>query len=143
MTDENKPGFDTELEDELPGDEELDEELDQDLEAQDEIDESEAESGADAVAPRASRLGRGKERAAAAHEHLGSVREGHERVHVDDRASAIFAIICAGALLLLLAGAWAGQFIPKGAVPTLTPLVVPTSNATAAPSASASASIAP
>ena len=135
-----------EQEDEIPGDEEFDEEQDQDLEAQDEADETEefqdeaAGSGAVAAAAGGSRFGRGKERAAAAHEHLGSVREGHERVHVDDRASAIFAIVAAGSLLLLLFVAWGGQFIPKGAVATLTPLVVPTGQATASPNPSASAS---
>ena len=73
----------------------------------------------------------------------GSVRESHERVHIDDRPSAIYALVCAGALLGVLAFTWVGGAIPQGTGPTLTPLVVPTSQPSAATSPAASVSVAP
>lgn len=71
---------------------------------------------------------------------MGSVKEAHERVHIDDRPSAIFALICAATLLVLLALPWVGNIVPKSTGPTLTPLVVPTGAPVASSSASASAS---
>ncbi len=72
----------------------------------------------------------------------GSVRESHERIHIDDRASAIFALLCAGALVGILAFSWLGGALPKATPPSLAPLLaVPTAHAT--PSAAASASLAP
>src|ERR1035437_2550686 len=75
--------------------------------------------------------------------HAGSVRESHERVHIDDRASAVFALLCAGVLIGLLAFSWLGGMLPKPVGPTLAPLVVPTAQASssAAPSASAGSSV--
>jgi hypothetical protein len=75
--------------------------------------------------------------------HAGSVRESHERVHIDDRASAVFAILCAGLLLGVLLIALIGVQLPKTAAPSLAPLVVPTAQATPSAAASSSASIAP
>ena len=77
--------------------------------------------------------------------HAGSVRESHERVHIDDRASAVFALLCAGILIGVLAFAWIGVQLPKSVGPTLAPLVVPTAQASssAAPSASASPVVSP
>jgi hypothetical protein len=75
--------------------------------------------------------------------HAGSVRESHERIHIDDRPSAIFALLCAGLLIGVLAFAWIGVQVPKAVGPTLAPLVVPTAQAasSAAPSASAGSSV--
>jgi hypothetical protein len=73
----------------------------------------------------------------------GSVRESHERVHVDDRASAIYALIAAFALIGILAIAFVGNFVPQAVAPSLPPLVVPTGQPTPSPAASSSASLAP
>jgi hypothetical protein len=77
--------------------------------------------------------------------HVGSVRESHERVHIDDRPSAVFALLCAGILIGVLALAWAGGMLPKPTAPALTPLVVPTAQASSsvAPSASAGVVLSP
>lgn len=72
--------------------------------------------------------------------HAGSVRESHERVHIDDRASAVFALICAGILIGVLAFSWIGGVLPKSVGPALSPLVVPTAQATSSAAVSASAS---
>jgi len=77
--------------------------------------------------------------------HAGSVRESHERVHIDDRASAVFALLCAGILIGVLAFAWVGGVLPKSVGPTPPPLVVPTYQASSsvAPSAGASPVVSP
>ena len=74
---------------------------------------------------------------------MGSVRGTHERVHIDDRPSAVYALLCAAALLGVLAFSWVGGVLPQSAGPTLTPLVVPTGQVTASPSAGASVTAAP
>jgi hypothetical protein len=80
---------------------------------------------------------------------LGSVRESHERVRVDDRLSAIFAIVCALGLVGILAGGFLGQYVPSPAAPPLNtlgletfnaPSLTPSPSVSASPSASASAS---
>ena len=88
-------------------------------------------------------LGRGRKAEEEADKHRGSVREAHDRVHIDDRPSAVYALICAGALLGVLALTWLGGAIPKALGPTLTPLVVPTTQPSASTSAAASVSVAP
>ena len=77
--------------------------------------------------------------------HAGSVRESHERVHIDDRPSAIFALLCAGLLIGVLAFAWVGGVLPKSVGPTIGPLVVPTyqASSSAAPSANVSPVVSP
>jgi hypothetical protein len=66
-----------------------------------------------------------------------SVRGAHaERVYIDDRASALFALVCAGSLVGVLAVSFAATHLPRGAVKTLPPLVVQTPSGS--PSASAS-----
>ena len=75
--------------------------------------------------------------------HAGSVRESHERVHIDDRPSAVFALLCAGFLIGVLAFAWIGVQLPKSAAPSLAPLVVPTAQTSSGAAASASASVVP
>ena len=82
----------------------------------------------------------GREREEAPHRTMGSVRETHERVHVDDRLSALWAILAAAALLGVLAFGLAGNWIPQPAVPTLTPLVVPTAQVPSSASPAASPS---
>jgi hypothetical protein len=71
--------------------------------------------------------------------HAGSVRESHERVHIDDRPSAIFALLCAGLLIGVLAFSWIGGVLPKPVAPTYPPLVVPTYQASSSAAASTSA----
>ena len=133
---------------ELPGDEELDEEFDVGPEEYVETEAERADREAEESTPSSERrrygFGRGRNEAQEPERHAGgSVRDSHERVHVDDRASAIFAIICAGALLGVLVLTWVGGAIPQGTGPTLTPLVVPTSQPTTSANASASVSVSP
>ncbi|HEX7431238.1 MAG TPA: hypothetical protein VF293_03505 [Candidatus Limnocylindrales bacterium] len=75
--------------------------------------------------------------------HAGSVRESHERVHIDDRASAVFALLCAGILIGVLAFAWIGGVLPKAAGPSIAPLVVPTAQASSSAVVSASPVVSP
>jgi hypothetical protein len=148
------PTYDTEL----PGDEEfaeepeettegerkfIDDEADGEYEGEDAENEALAASAAsDAHRRFGFRFGGGRHAEEEAdRRQIGSVRESHERVHIDDRPSAIYALLCAGALLGVLAFSWVGGVLPKSVGPTLTPLVVPTSQATV--SSSASASLAP
>lgn len=133
---------------ELPGDEELDEELDAEPEEYAETEAERADREAEESAPAGERrrfgFGRGRHADEEPERHAGgSVRESHERVHIDDRPSAIFALICAGALLGVLVLTWVGGAIPQGTGPTLTPLVVPTSQPSTAPAASASVTAVP
>jgi hypothetical protein len=121
----------------VPGDEEFEE----DLGASDE-----AESGAPLEPSKPGRrFGFGREAKEEARPQ-GSVKAVHERVHVDDRASAIFALICAVGLVAILLGSYAAGMIPVSAGPTLAPLTLqvyspppatPTPVATATPVASA------
>jgi hypothetical protein len=139
-----KPATDEELQ----GDEELDEELDEEPEEYAETEAERADREAEESAPagegRRFGFGRGRRAEEEPERHTGgSVREAHERVHIDDRPSAIFALICAGALLGVLVLTWVGGAIPQGTGPTLTPLSVPTSQPSAASSASASVSVTP
>jgi hypothetical protein len=118
-------------------------ELEDDLDEEAEFEDQETDEIPAAGSARRFGFGRG-DRSAEPEErpHAGSVRESHERVHIDDRASAVFALLCAGILVGVLALAWVGGVLPKSAGPTLAPLVVPTAQA-ASSAASASASIAP
>ena len=129
---------------ELPGDEELDEEPDEFAETEAEQADREAEESAPAGERRRFGFSRGRDTYQEPEHHpAGSVRESHDRVHIDDRPSAVFAIICAGALLGVLVLTWVGGAIPQGTGPTLTPLVVPTSQPSVATSPAASVSVAP
>jgi hypothetical protein len=142
---DTKPVFDSEL----PVDEEMDEESTENAELEgdeiesgaegDEYDEDESEAGAAAIgaSARASdktgafhfSLGRGGKTEEEFGKHqAGSVRTAHERVHVDDRLSALFALVCAGGLIGVLVVSTAAGFIPKTVIlgPSLAPLVVPT-----------------
>jgi hypothetical protein len=116
-------------------------ELEDNLDEEAEFEEQETDEVPTAGSGRRFGFGRGDR--SADHEdrpHAGSVRESHERVHIDDRASAVFALLCAGILIGVLAFAWIGGVLPKSVGPSLAPLVVPTAQASssAAPSASAS-----
>ncbi len=130
-----------------PGDDEFEENPEEGFEDEGEPEEPEEDEGRPPVgAPTGRRFGfgRGGQRAEdSGHRPTGSVRESHERVHVDDRASAIYALLAAAVLLGVLAIALAGNYIPQATVPTAPPLVVPTFNGTLPPSAGPSASIAP
>lgn len=119
-------------------------ELEDNLDEEAEFEEQETDEVPSAGSGRRFGFGRG-DRSVEREEkpHAGSVRESHERVHIDDRASAVFALLCAGLLIGVLAFAWIGGMLPKSAGPTLAPLVVPTSQATPTAAPSASASIAP
>jgi len=119
-------------------------ELEDNLDEEAEFEEEETDEVPSAGSGRRFGFGRGDH--PAEHEerpHAGSVRESHERVHIDDRASAVFALVCAGVLIGLLAFSWLGGMLPKPVGPTLAPLVVPTAQASssAAPSASAGSSV--
>jgi hypothetical protein len=112
-----------------PGEEEFDE-----LEgAPEEEEEFEAESREAEQEHR--RSGRGHHDEGAGHgRHGGSVRESHERVHIDDRLSAAYALLVAIVLIGALAVALAGNWVPEPSVPTLAPLVVPTAQVAPSPS---------
>jgi hypothetical protein len=123
----------------LPGDEEFEEEPEEAAEAEGEVPEGEFESegpaeSAPGSAQRRFGFGRGSRDDRSGEEaerrQMGSVRGTHERVHIDDRPSAVYALLCAAVL-------------PQPAGPTLTPLVVPTGQVTASPSAGASVTAAP
>jgi hypothetical protein len=105
----------------MPGEEEFDE----DLEASDE-----AESGAPLEPSKPGRrFGFGRSSAEDEVHPQGSVRTSHERVHIDDRASALFALVCAVGLVAILLGSYAAGVWPAGAGPTLPPLNLPTYSA--------------
>jgi len=136
----------------LPGDEEFEEEPEEAAEAESEVPEGEFESegpaeSAPGSAQRRFGFGRGSRDDRSGEEaerrQMGSVRGTHERVHIDDRPSAVYALICAVALIGVLALTWLGGAIPKALGPTLTPLVVPTTQPSASTSAAASVSVAP
>jgi hypothetical protein len=115
--------------------------------APEESEESEEDEGRPEAAPSRRRFGFG--RGGQAGEETGhrgatgSVREAHERVHVDDRASAIYALLAAAFLFGLLAVAFAGNYVPQPALVSAPPLVVPTFNGTLPPSEAPSVSVAP
>ncbi len=123
--DEPEEGEDTEGE---LSESEADEESADEALAEDESAEEESAAGA-AAAVGGSRGRFGFGRARGADEHLrsiGSVRGAHERVHIDDRPSAIFALVCAIGLIGLLAFSYVGGILPKGAAPSLTKLLLAT-----------------
>jgi len=122
----------------LPADEDLEESPEDFVEAEEEFEE---EPEAAPAAPTSVDRGRRAEQAAS--RQLGSVREGHERVRVDDRLSAAFALLAAIALVGALVLPWLGGFVPAPAEATLTPLVVPTFQATPTPTPASSASVTP
>ena len=132
---------------ELPGDDELDEEPDEFAETEAEQADREAEEADLAPAGERRHFGFGRGRNADEDRHErhtgGSLRESHERVHIDDRPSAIYAIVCAGALLGVILLTWVSGAIPQGTGPTLTPLVVPTSAPTSSPTTAPSVTVAP
>lgn len=100
----------------MPGEEEFD----NDLEASDE-----AEAGAPMEPSKPGRqfgFRRSSAEAEAEVHPQGSVRATHERVHIDDRASGLFALVCAVGLVAILAGSYVVSVWPAGAVPTLPPL---------------------
>jgi hypothetical protein len=80
----------------------------------------------------------------------GSVRGAHaERVHVDDRVSAAFALVAALALILILVGSVIATHLPAGPAPSEAPLptlsfeapvTTPSSSASSSASTSASSS---
>lgn len=148
----------------VPGEEDFEEEPEEGQEAEDGLSPSEAAeddsvaaetaaAGAGGVAGASRRrFGVGRRQEEDSHgRSMGSVRGAHERVHIDDRPSIIFALVCAFGLLGLLAFSYVGGLIPAAAVPTLTPLAVdtghftlaPTTSATLAPGASPTASPSP
>ena len=121
-------------------------ELEDNLDEEAEFEEQETDEIPSAGSGRRFGFGRGDR--SADHEerpHAGSVRESHERVHIDDRPSAIFALLCAGLLIGVLAFAWVGGMLPKSVGPTYAPLVVPTyqASSSAAPSTSVSPVVSP
>jgi hypothetical protein len=149
MTDRDKNRDETApTDEELPGDEELDEESDQTFETADEAPEGETEyEGATGAAPSGEHRRFGFGRGGHADEEtdkrqIGSVRGTHERVRIDDRASAVFALVCAVLLLAVLIVPMIAGALPQPVGPTLSPLVVPTGQAPASTSASPSASAA-
>jgi hypothetical protein len=129
-----------------PGDEEFEEEPEEGFAGEGEPEEPGEEVRREAGAPSGRRFGFGRGGQGAqegAFHPTGSVRESHERVHIDDRISAIYVLIVAAAMIGVLAIALAGNYVPTPVAPTLAPLVVPTGQATASPGPSESASIAP
>jgi hypothetical protein len=113
----------------MPGEEEFDE----DLEAGDEAgDEAEAGAGAESSEEPGRpgrRFGFGRSASEGEAHPQGSVRATHERVHIDDRASAVFALICAVGLVGILVGSVFVAKWPAGAPPTLPPLNLQTYSA--------------
>ncbi|MGA3029460.1 MAG: hypothetical protein ABSE58_01810 [Candidatus Limnocylindrales bacterium] len=149
MTDRDKDlGETAETDEELPGEEEFEEEPEEAFEGEFEGEALEGEGpepSATSVTHRRFTLGRGGGRfeEEAEKRQIGSVRGTHERVHIDDRPSTIYALVCAIGLVGVLFLAWVGGVIPQGAGPTLTPLVVPTSQASASSSAAPSITVGP
>jgi hypothetical protein len=149
MTDRDKNRDETApTDEELAGDEELDEESDQTFETADEAPEGETEyEDATGAAPSGTHrrfgLGRGgHDDEEPDKRQIGSVRGTHERVHIDDRASAVFALVCAALLLAVLIVPMVAGALPQPVGPSLAPLVVPTGQAPASTSASPSGSAA-
>lgn len=149
MADTNNPADKPVFDAELPEEEEPQDAGFEGEETEEEAADREAVEASDAAAASGGRrfgFGRGHRTEGELERHdvaIGSVRESHERVHIDDRPSAIYALICAAALIGVLGAAWLSGVLPQGAVKTLAPLVVPTSQATASPSVGPSVSVAP
>ncbi len=117
----------------MPGDEDFEEEF----EGEEPEEEARAEEREGGRFGRG-RGGRGREAEQPA---LGSVRGAHERIKVDDRASAVFAVICAIGLVGILIGAVLAPYVPAiGGQPQLTPLNLQTFFV---PTASPGASLSP
>jgi hypothetical protein len=130
---------DRNLDDLEPGEEEFDDELENGPEEEEAAEEFEPEAK-EAAGGRRRFAGARHEADAPARRAQGSVRGSHERVHIDDRASIVFAILAAGSLIAVLVLGLVGNWIPQPSVPTLAPLVVPTSQVQASPSAGATVS---
>ncbi len=92
----------------MPGDEDFDEE---EYEGEEEPEEAEAEEREPGRGRRFFR--RGEKAPAEEQPALGSVRGAHERVRVDDRASAVFAIVCAIGLVGILVAAVLSPYLPS------------------------------
>jgi hypothetical protein len=73
----------------------------------------------------------------------GSLRTSHERVHIDDRLSAVFVLVCVVGLVGILIGGYLGQYAPKGGAKPLPTLSLETFQASPTPEASGSASLVP
>ncbi|HEX7490495.1 MAG TPA: hypothetical protein VF337_02190 [Candidatus Limnocylindrales bacterium] len=140
---DTKPVFDADLSMDEESAEGVEPEGDE-FEAGDEGDEGESEGGFAATGKSArpsdetgafhfsiGRRGKGEDETGK--HQAGSVRTSHERVHIDDRLSAIYALICAGGLIGILVLSYAGGMLPKNVGPTLSPLVVPTGGPTPTP----------
>ena len=115
MSDHDKDAFDKgEPNEFMPGEEEFEDEL----EAGDE-----AEAGAPLEPSKPGRrFGFGRSSAEPEAHPQGSVRATHERVHIDDRASALFALVCAVGMVAILVGSFVLSSWPAGPAPTLPPL---------------------
>jgi hypothetical protein len=121
----------------MPGEDEFEEELGEEDALGAPMSRAEAREEAERTGRRF-RFGRGGDEE---DEHpQGSLRTSHERVRIDDRLSAVFALICAAGLIAILAGGYLGQYMPKGAAHTPAPLDLQTFQPTASPSGSAAAS---
>jgi hypothetical protein len=127
--------------DEFEPDEEEFEDEEEALEEESPADEA-AEEAEEAVSGKRGRFGwrRGgrEEEEEAPGRPLGTVKS-HERVYIDDRISALFALIAAFCLIGVLVVSYAAGFIPEGARPSITPL----SLVTPSPGSSASPTVAP
>jgi hypothetical protein len=119
MSEQDKDALETgEPNEFMPGEDEFDE----DIEASDE-----AEAGVPIEPSKPGRrFGFGRSSAEIEAHPQGSVRATHERVHIDDRASGLFALVCAVGMLAILVGSFALSAWPAGAAPTLPPLILET-----------------
>jgi hypothetical protein len=129
-----------------PGEDELDEELEAGPEEEEALEEFEPESREVEAGPSRGRFGfvrPEREAEESGRRVTGSVRESHERIHVDDRLSALFAVLAAGVLLLVLAMSVIANYVPQPTSPTLAPLVVPTAQVAPSTSPAARATAAP
>jgi hypothetical protein len=126
----------------MPGDEEFEDELEAEEEGIEPVPaRTRAQIAEDEKAGRRFRFGRG---AAEEAEHpQGSLRTTHERVRVEDRLSAIFALVCAIGLVGILVLGFLGQYAPKGGSKPLPTLGLQTFVPTPSPSGSESASGSP
>jgi hypothetical protein len=116
MSDQDKDTLEQGEPDEfMPGEEEFEEEPEGEAE--------EAQTAAEE--PRAGRrfgLRRGARATEEEQRPLGSVKATHERVHIDDRASALFVLIAALGLIAILITPLIVSAWPAGPAPTLPPL---------------------
>ena len=154
MPDQDKDAFETgEPNEFMPGEDDFEDEFEGEEEEEEAFEEAREETSADRRARRAEaraeaerggrrfRLGRG---GGEVEQHAqGSLRTTHERVHVDDRLSALFVLICAVGLVGILLGGFFAQYAPKGSGKPLPTLVLETFQPTAVPSVTASPTLAP